>query len=356
VNEETSMTTIKKTTSSGRAVARKPSGQQGQQGLQGQQGQRPTSAEGMAAAGRPLQDQQNRDLQTQQNRDPQNAQGRQGGQLARQQPQPPVDADQEEQERLTRARETAQERERSNNPATRKLRQYDQMRQPGLDPGNQPAQDTRVNKGTRLDLEDLTGNPGHRQVNPDAPANSINGPPSDRTGRVESINEPPGIPNNDRPNDLSTPAQRSGGTGVQGSINEPPGSQVIPEGAGAGSGTGGEGGAQPIEAPTLDSLDPAEIAIGAADTTLHVHGSGFTEDSVIHFAGHDEPTTFVSDSELTTGLKPSLWQAPDTVECTVKNGGAESEPVEFEFLPAEGSASRSQKSGDKHGESRHHGR
>ena len=98
------------------------------------------------------------------------------------------------------------------------------------------------------------------------------------------------------------------------SINEPHGSQVIPPGAGAGTGESvehppgsvppGPGGEQ--AKPEIEALDPDEIEMGAADTVLHVHGSGFTEQSVIHFAGHDEPTSFVSESEITTGLKPSL--------------------------------------------------
>ena len=78
------------------------------------------------------------------------------------------------------------EREKSNNPATREQRQSYDKNAPGMNPANQPAPDTKLNKGTRLDLEDITGNPGHRGVNPDAPANSINrGAPYD-----DSINEP----------------------------------------------------------------------------------------------------------------------------------------------------------------------
>jgi hypothetical protein len=113
------------------------------------------------------------------------------------------------------------------------------------------------------------------------------------------------------------------------SVNEPPGSNVGGEG---GSEGGGEGEAT---APTIEALDPDEIEIGSADVVLHVHGTGFTPESIIHFAGYDEPTSFVNDTEVTTGLKPSLWQAADVVECTVKNGDQESEPVEFEFLEAD---------------------
>ena len=234
------------------------------------------------------------------------------------------------QEHQQKAWEEAGRREQSNNPATKDQRQYDKNA-PGMDPANQPAPDTKFNKATRLDLEDVTGNPGHRGVNPDAPAGSINRAPDDKTGNLESINEPSHINQNwpKRGQQQGMPGQQDAGIGTT-SINEPPGSQVIPEGAGAGTGEEQEG-----ETPTIEALDPDEIEIGAADTILHVHGTGFTPNSVIHFAGHDEPTSFVSDTEVTTGLKPSLWGEPVVVKCSVKNGPHESEEEEFEFLDAD---------------------
>lgn len=106
------------------------------------------------------------------------------------------------------------------------------------------------------------------------------------------------------------------------SINEPPGSDV-----------GGEAATPPAaDPPVIEALDPDEVEIGSADTILHVHGTGFTAESIIHFAGQDEPTTMVSETELTTGLKPSLWADGVVVQCSVKNGAVTSEEVEFEFL------------------------
>jgi len=234
-----------------------------------------------------------------------------------------------EQKRQQEAWDLAAEREKSNNPATKKMREYSKDA-PGMHPANQPDPTTKLRKGTRLDLEDITGNPGGRGVNPDAPANSINGPPSDRTGRTESINEPPGIPNNERPASLSA------GAGVEGSINEPPGSQVIPPGAGQGVGGAGGGEGTEYETPEIEELEPDEVEAGsAADVTMHVHGTGFTDKSVITFNGLDEPTVFVSDTEVTTIVKPSLFTVPAVCPVTVKNGGYESEEVEFEFLEAE---------------------
>src|SRR5436190_12149420 len=50
---------------------------------------------------------------------------------------------------------------------------YAEVDQPGLDPGNRPAgtvEGERDLHKTTWDLEDITGNPGHRNCNPNAPA------------------------------------------------------------------------------------------------------------------------------------------------------------------------------------------
>lgn len=90
-------------------------------------------------------------------------------------------------------------------------------------------------------------------------------------------------------------------------------------------------------APVISSLEPPNVAVGANDFTLTVHGQGFTEHSVIFFAGHDEPTTLSEDgSMVSTGVKPSLWQTPCKIQVYVHNGTANSAPLEFEFTaPAE---------------------
>lgn len=71
--------------------------------------------------------------------------------------------------------------------------EYDKIDQPGLHPANRPSNtpegERDPHKSTR-DLEDITGNPGHRGVNPNAPATSINPAPSPEG--PFSINEPPG--------------------------------------------------------------------------------------------------------------------------------------------------------------------
>jgi hypothetical protein len=281
---------------------------------------------------------------------PQNQQGQPGqNQQQGQWPQQQFTDDDREmmRKRQQDAWDLAAEREKSNNPATKPQRQYDKNA-PGMHPANQPEPTTKIDKATRLDLEDITGNPGHRQVNPDAPAGSINGPGVDRTGRYESINEPSHVDQNwpqrsaegVKPGKGATGprpgTQEAAGAGWQGSINEPPGSQVIPEGAGQGAGGGAGGIGTEYETPEIEELEPDEVEAGsAADITMHVHGSGFTDKSVITFNHLDEPTVFVSESEVTTIVKPSLFTVADVVDVTVKNGAYESEPVEFEFLEPE---------------------
>lgn len=87
----------------------------------------------------------------------------------------------------------------------------------------------------------------------------------------------------------------------------------------------------PPVAPIVTSLEPATAVIGDPSFDIHVIGTGFTPDSVIVFNGFDEPTTFVSDTELTTGVNMPLWQAPAVVPVSVRNGNLVSEALNFEF-------------------------
>jgi hypothetical protein len=97
------------------------------------------------------------------------------------------------------------------------------------------------------------------------------------------------------------------------------------------AGTGGGG-----TAPVLDSLTPATVALGAPSFTLHVRGSGFVDGAVIVFAGQDEPTTWVSETELTTGVDMSVWTGPDPAVPVVVRGldGAVSNTLLFAFTVA----------------------
>jgi hypothetical protein len=87
---------------------------------------------------------------------------------------------------------------------------------------------------------------------------------------------------------------------------------------------------------TVTELDPESANIGDPSFTLHVHGTGFGPDSVIVFNGHEEPTTFVSTTELTTGVDMDVWKGPsEPLPVVVKTGlGDQSEPLEFQFFAA----------------------
>ena len=80
---------------------------------------------------------------------------------------------------------------------------------------------------TTFDLEDVTGNPGHRNLNPNE-AWSMNPrlPLGDQS--VPSINEPPGRERGEPPKAEAAQAQEYPPHMLPLSINEPPGSEVIP--------------------------------------------------------------------------------------------------------------------------------
>jgi hypothetical protein len=86
----------------------------------------------------------------------------------------------------------------------------------------------------------------------------------------------------------------------------------------------------PPPPPALTSLSPDTAVSGDPDLTLICTGTGFTDTSVIMFGTEDEPTTYVSDTELTTVVKPSLF-APATVPVTVRTDGVPTDPVDFTF-------------------------
>jgi hypothetical protein len=94
--------------------------------------------------------------------------------------------------------------------------------------------------------------------------------------------------------------------------------------------------ATPIMAPpVVTALEPAAAELGAPSFTLHVLGTGFDAASVIVFAGHDEPTTLVDDTVVTTGVDMAVWLGPDALPVLVRNGdGTESNALTFTFTEA----------------------
>lgn len=102
--------------------------------------------------------------------------------------------------------------------------------------------------------------------------------------------------------------------------------------------------------PTITAIAPDTCAIGDADFTLDVTGTGFGENTIIFFAGHIEPTEFDGTDTVSTGVKPSLWGSPATVQVYVINGTLHSDPVNFTFTDAAGATRSGKKSEAKQGE------
>jgi hypothetical protein len=87
-------------------------------------------------------------------------------------------------------------------------------------------------------------------------------------------------------------------------------------------------------APVLTALEPAGAALGSPDVTMVVAGTGFVQGhSTIYFNGHSEPTTFVDDTHVSTGIKPSIFSVAEALPVLVRNNGAESNVLDWTFTP-----------------------
>jgi hypothetical protein len=96
-------------------------------------------------------------------------------------------------------------------------------------------------------------------------------------------------------------------------------------------------------APVLSGLNPSTAQIGDPSFELYVSGVGLVQnESVIVFAGQDEPTQFnVEDGTVSTGVNMGVWHGADVVEVRVRNGTQLSEPLEFTFTAAPEAAAAS---------------
>ena len=105
---------------------------------------------------------------------------------------------------------------------------------------------------------------------------------------------------------------------------------------------------EPVAEPTLDSLSPnTAVAGGATDITMSAIGTGFTAESTIVFNGNPEPTTMVSETELTTGVKPSLFVVPAVCPVEIHTGSLVTAPLDFTFTePVVRSSSKKSKRDD----------
>jgi hypothetical protein len=87
--------------------------------------------------------------------------------------------------------------------------------------------------------------------------------------------------------------------------------------------------------PTAASLSPSSAALGSANFTLHVIGTGFRTGCQIMWNGSPEPTTVVSPTECTTLVNMATAQVATPLPVAVRSlGGLESNALTFTLTAA----------------------
>ena len=87
-----------------------------------------------------------------------------------------------------------------------------------------------------------------------------------------------------------------------------------------------------VKVPTVATLTPNSAEVGDPSFTLHVHGTNFTSLSKIVFNGGEEPTTFVSATELTTIVNMTTVSGPSVASVGVlSEDGVLSNQMNFTF-------------------------
>jgi hypothetical protein len=88
--------------------------------------------------------------------------------------------------------------------------------------------------------------------------------------------------------------------------------------------------------PVINSLNPSSAIIGSPNFRLRVLGTGFNFTSTIVFNGFNEPTTFVSSTEVNTGVNMAVWLAPSNPlpVHVLNNGNILSNAMLFKFNAA----------------------
>jgi hypothetical protein len=89
-----------------------------------------------------------------------------------------------------------------------------------------------------------------------------------------------------------------------------------------------------IPTPNIVALSPNNATLGDPSFTMYITGTNLFAQSVIVFAGQNEPTTLNTDGTLSTGINMDVWHGPDTVQVSVKNGSKSSNELPFTFAEA----------------------
>jgi hypothetical protein len=86
--------------------------------------------------------------------------------------------------------------------------------------------------------------------------------------------------------------------------------------------------------PSIESLDPVQIAAGAGGFPLTVKGSNFVAGSTVQWNGSARPTTVRSSTQLIAQIPASDIAVPGTANITILNPGAggSSKPIRLQDL------------------------
>jgi hypothetical protein len=82
--------------------------------------------------------------------------------------------------------------------------------------------------------------------------------------------------------------------------------------------------------PTLTSLAPAHLDVGATGATVVLTGTGFSPASLVRFDTLHVAVTYTSPTQLTVVVPDALLLAPDTLQVMVENPTSASQPMAFE--------------------------
>lgn len=82
----------------------------------------------------------------------------------------------------------------------------------------------------------------------------------------------------------------------------------------------------------LTALEPASAVLGDPSFTLRVLGTGFTPDSTIVWNGADEPTTYVTATELQTDVNMATAEVAMPIPVEVRSGTQTSSTLMFSLL------------------------
>src|SRR5579871_5713759 len=100
-----------------------------------------------------------------------------------------------------------------------------------------------------------------------------------------------------------------------------------------GSGSGGSGGGKTTTTtPTVSSISPKNVNAGSDAITLTVTGTGFLSSSLVQVGGTNEPTTYVSSTQVTTTVPASQLTSGTELAVLVLDGTTSSSatPINLE--------------------------